>query len=132
LIRRIPINPLPRFAGPETVKARAARNKSLGGRPGKQGCMYHIWPPQCQIQLGRRERGDYADFASFRLRLSPQSSDFTHAVRCGIGSVQQGDDLFPRQRRFDFAEARDYPAGLAGDGQRVERGALKQAFGRIN
>ena len=28
--------------GPETVKARGARQKRLAFRAGKQGCMYHI------------------------------------------------------------------------------------------
>src|SRR5262245_45762881 len=43
---RPPVGP-----APETVKARGARQERIAFGTGKQGCMYHICPPQCQIQL---------------------------------------------------------------------------------
>lgn len=42
--------------------------------------MYHIWPPQCQIQLRRAESGDYARISRIRLRFPPQSARDIGAV----------------------------------------------------
>src|SRR5215831_813855 len=43
--------PFRRGTRPETRETRCARQKRLAFGTGEQGCMYHIWPPQCQIQL---------------------------------------------------------------------------------
>jgi hypothetical protein len=55
--------------------------------------MYHIWPAQCQIQLGRAERGYDTDFASCFLRSPPQSAaNLAGAVCRGLAGVQYRRD----------------------------------------
>ena len=44
------------IAGAKPLQAPATREKSFARRSGKQGCMYHIWAVQCQIQLRRRSK----------------------------------------------------------------------------
>ena len=41
------------IAGPKPFQAPTSGQKGFAGRAGEQGCMYHIWTVQCQIQLGR-------------------------------------------------------------------------------
>jgi hypothetical protein len=48
-----------------SAQTRDARKKSLASGPGKQGCMYHIWSAQCQIQLGAVKCVDHHDFRRF-------------------------------------------------------------------
>src|SRR5262249_29143522 len=50
-----------RDVGPEALEARHARQKCLALGTGEQRCMYHIWPPKCQIQLRRGKYGDDGD-----------------------------------------------------------------------
>ena len=65
-------NCLWRNSGPEIPQTRGARKKSLASRPGKQGCMYHIWSVQCQIQLGTGKYVDHHDFRRFSGCLTAQ------------------------------------------------------------
>src|SRR5262249_25127200 len=44
-----------RQAGPEAFETRCTHQKCLALGAGEQGCMYHIWPPECQTQLRGRK-----------------------------------------------------------------------------
>jgi len=74
------------MAGASSLIAVVIRSISLKGAPAskeavafpaaEQGCMYHIWPPQCQTQLGRGKRANKGDW---RARL--RAGKLAHAVR---------------------------------------------------
>ena len=49
---------------PEAFEAAVALKEPVARWAGEQRSMYHIWPPQCQIQLRRRKRRNNRDFAS--------------------------------------------------------------------
>ena len=57
-----------RAAGSKPFKAPRTREKGLARPPGQQGCMYHIWAAQCQIQLRRGQEFDHIR------RLGPASA----------------------------------------------------------
>jgi hypothetical protein len=50
-----------RVTGPEPLKTPKTRQKRVARGSGKQGCMYHIWAPECQIQLRRGQQSNYSD-----------------------------------------------------------------------
>ena len=65
--------------------------------------MYHIWPAKCQIQLHPRKRVDHLDPAG--LRAAPQCSiELFHAIRRGLGGMQQSYYMVARQRILNLSE----------------------------
>ena len=68
--------------------------------------MYHIWPAQCQIQLGAGKCVDHRDFPRFFGCLAAQRGiQLALAVVAGIGGVDQRQDVVPADRRLDLGKA---------------------------
>ena len=61
-------------SGPKALVAPCASEKRLGPRPRKQGCMYHIWAVQCQIQLLARKCFNNHDFLLFFVSIAVQGA----------------------------------------------------------
>ncbi len=118
-------------AGPKPFKAPTTRQKGFAYRAGEQGCMYHIWAVQCQIQLCRAQESDHnqpsARSPAARCRLK-----FADSLGSRLGCVQKGNNLVAGQGRLGFAETRRHQSGLAGDRQCIEDGLLEQPFGAVN
>src|SRR5262245_22647211 len=119
-------------AGPEALKARYTRQKCLTFGARNQDCMYHICPPECQIQLRNGKCVD--DHDVFSIRPLPHTGvELAHAILAGIGTVDQRPNPFrPAERRLNFGGAQDCAPGLVSHGQRIQRRALKQPLGRFD
>jgi len=90
--------------------------------------MYHIWAPQCQIQLRGGQESNHRDW------VAPQPAaehgiELSDPVSGGLGRVQQHGDLAIRQGRRGLGETGRDQASFAGHRQRIERGRLKQSLG---
>src|SRR5580704_4459428 len=106
---------LSRTAVSETAQALVAHQEHLAFAAGKECCMYHIWPPQSQIQLRRRERLDDGDLRQVGLEPPAQQRiELAHPVGRRIGRVDQSHHPLARQRRVHLGEAERDPVGLVG------------------
>ena len=124
-----------RIAGPEAFEAAPARKKAVAGPVREQGSMYHICPPQCQIQLGRAKSLDNGNALGLRAGPAPsRRGDLGHPVRAGIGRVDECDDGRPSQRRFHFGETPRHRSGLMRNRQdvqgRASRARARRPIGR--
>src|SRR6266508_3168932 len=115
----------------ETLEARGTRQKRLAFRTGEQGCMYHICPPQCQIQLRRGKCIDHHDFR--RVRAPAQGGrKLFHAVGSRLDSVEKCHHVGASERRFDIGKADRDVARLVADRENVERGPFDQTLRRLH
>src|SRR5262245_46533375 len=118
-------------AGPEALEARYARQKCLGFGTRNQDCMYHICPPECQIQLRNGKCGD--DHDVFSVWPLPQASlELACAILAGIGGLDQGGNPFPAERGLYSGKANGGPTGLVSHGQCIERRLFEQPLGRVD
>src|SRR5215475_2252718 len=98
-------------AGPEALKARYTRQKCLTFGARNQDCMYHICPPECQIQLRNGKCVD--DHDVFSIWPLPQGSlELACAILAGIGGLDQGGNPFPAERGLYSGKANGGPTGL--------------------
>ncbi len=62
--------------------------------------MYHICPPQCQIQLARLEEIDALNSVRFRAKFHAQDMDsLCRSVRRPVARLNQPDDIPRLDRR---------------------------------
>src|SRR5689334_9725303 len=87
--------------------------------------MYHMWAPQCQIQLGRSKRRNDGELA---LSARPKLAD---PIWSGVRRMDEGGKAARRNGRLDTLEACNDAAGLMGHGERVERGPFEQAVDEL-
>ena len=69
------------------------RQYIVARRPGKQGSMYHICPPECQIQLGAVEAADDRQ-GLFTIPAARRGGEAGNAVVGRLAGVDQPDDRF--------------------------------------
>ena len=93
------------------VKTLRLREKGRAGLARDERCMYHICPPQCQIQLARGEEIDPRRPAQPRLRgRAAGRSSLCGPVGRAVAGVDEADDLARGDRRLDLgAPARPGP-----------------------
>src|SRR5580700_4720222 len=90
--------------------------------------MYHIWAPQCQIQLRRGQDADRDDRTVLR-PAPPCRIELADAVGSGLGRMEESDNLLLCQSGLDPGESgRDQP-GFACQGERIEGGTFEQLPG---
>ena len=83
---------LAQIAGPKPFQAPQTRQKRVARGPGEQGCMYHIWAAQCQIQLRRGQEFNHRDRTG--LGAPPERGiELSHPVGGSLRGVQERDDL---------------------------------------
>ena len=90
--------------------------------------MYHIWAPQCQIQLRRGQNSTHGHRTT-GLPSTHCSIELSHPIWRGFGRMQNSDNPFIRQGRPDLGETYRDQGGLSGDRQRIEYRPFKQVLG---
>ena len=117
--RRSHCGPIVLIAGAKPLQAPTTRQKGLAHRAGEQGCMYHIWAVQCQIQLRRGQESNHRQRPAGVRRRKALSS-----LRIPSGEASaacnRATTLLAFQCGFDLGEAGRDQAGLTGDSQSVE------------
>ena len=94
--------------------------------------MYHICPPQCQIQLARRKEIDAHDSVRLRAEFRAQGVDpLGRSVGRPVTGLNQRCDAASLDRRVDFERAGDDQACLVGDRQRLQRVTLEERVDRL-
>src|SRR5579863_6281605 len=119
--------PIVLIAGAKPLQAPTTRQKGLAYRAGEQGCMYHIWAVQCQIQLRRGQESNHRERPA---RPPPQGAiELADTLGGSLSGMQQDGGVAAFQCGFGLGEAGDRQAGLAGDSESIECGALELPLG---
>src|ERR1700681_3673996 len=90
----------------------------------EQGCMYHIWSSQRQVQLFPAKEPNYRGFFSISGRL--YVIEFLNSIGAGIACVNEDLDAAPGERGLHLSEAAADLPRLVRHRYGVERRSLQQ------